>query len=487
MFNASCRETLTPMFNSLSGRLVILTTIFVMLAEVLIFVPSIARFREDYLMNRLERAQIASLALLADDMIDRELEAELLENAGVFNVVLRRDQVRQLMLASQLPQPISQTFDMREDGAAVLIRDALTRFVSPENEVIRVIGAPVRDAGLLIEITMETTPLRDAMIDYGIRILILSAVISIFTAFLLFIAMRALLLKPIKGVVGHMQNYAEAPEDARRIITPSASVTELREAEEALQKLETDLTQALRQKDRLAQLGSAVSKISHDLRNILTSAQLFTDRIEMSEDPTVKRMAPKLVSSITRAVHLCESTLAFGKAEEPSPTLTMLPLADLVEEVIDSERLAVGDADVSFACAVPFGMMVRADPEQLYRVLANLIRNARQALVSTGTAGEISVDAREDDEAWWVDVTDTGPGLPAKAQEHLFTPFQGGARKGGSGLGLAISAELIRGHGGTLELARTGQDGTCFTICLPKGDGTMTSNGKVAARSEVVV
>lgn len=474
------------MMNSLSGRLVVLTTIFVMLAEVLIFVPSIARFREDYLMNRLERAQIASLALLADDMIDRELEAELLENAGVFNVVLRRDQVRQLMLASELPHPISQTFDMRDNSAAILIRDALTRFIAPENEVIRVIGAPVRDAGLLIEITMETDPLRAAMLDYGIRILILSAVISIFTAFLLFLAMRALLLKPIKGVVGHMQNYAEAPEDGRRIITPTASVTELREAEEALQKLETDLTQALRQKDRLAQLGSAVSKISHDLRNILTSAQLFTDRIEMSEDPTVKRMAPKLVGSITRAVHLCESTLAFGKAEEPSPTLTKLPLSDLVEEVIDGERLAVGEADVSFSCAVPFGLMVRADPEQLYRVLANLIRNARQALIAGSTSGEISVDAREDDEAWWIDVADTGPGLPAKAQEHLFTPFQGGASKGGSGLGLAISAELVRGHGGTLELAETGPAGTRFTICLPKGDGTLTVRPNAMDQPELI-
>lgn len=475
------------MFNSLSGRLIVLTIIFVMIAEILIFVPSIARFREDYMMNRLERAQIASLALLADDMIDRELEAELLENAGVFNVVLRRDQVRQLMLASDLPQPISQTYDMRDNSAMVLIRDALTRFVSPENEVIRVIGAPVRDAGLLIEITMETAPLRMAMIDYGIRILILSAVISIVTASLLFVAMRALLLKPIKAVVGHMQNYAAAPEDARRIITPSASVTELREAEEALQTLETDLTQALRQKDRLAQLGSAVSKVSHDLRNILTTAQLFTDRIEMSEDPAVKRMAPKLVSSITRAVHLCESTLAFGKAEEPSPTLTVLPLADLVEEVIESERLAVGEAEVRFACAVPFAMTVRADPEQLYRVLANLLRNARQALITAGRPGEISVGGREDDTAWWIEVADTGPGLPPKAQEHLFTPFQGGARKGGTGLGLAISAELIRGHGGTLQLASTGPEGTRFLICLPKGDGTLTVSPSLTHQERTLV
>jgi signal transduction histidine kinase len=298
-------------------------------------------------------------------------------------------------------------------------------------------------------------------------------VISIITASLLFVAMRALLLKPIKRVVVDMQNYAAAPEDARRIIVPSATVTELREAEEALLTLETDLTQALRQKDRLAQLGSAVSKISHDLRNILTSAQLFTDRIEMSEDPTVKRMAPKLVGSITRAVHLCESTLAFGKAEEPSPTLTMLPLHNLVGDVIDSEVLAIGDYDLTVRSEVPLTLSVRADPEQLYRVIANLTRNARQAIVATGAPGEIVISARDDADTWWIDVADTGPGLPPKAQEFLFTPFQGGARKGGSGLGLAISEELIRGHGGRLELAYTGEAGTCFRIFLPKGDGTI--------------
>ena len=253
------------MLNTLSGRFLILTTVFVMLAEVLIFVPSIARFREDYLADRLERAQIASLALLADDMLETELEAELLENAGVFNVVLRRDEIRQLMLASPIPREITGTYDLRMAGAMTLIRDAVMRLARPENEIIRVIGAPVREAGLLIEVTMETAPLRTAMIDYGVRILILSAVISVFTAVLLFGAVRIVLVKPIKGVVGYMQRYAAAPEDGRGIIHPSSRVVELREAEEALMQLQTELTQALKQRERLAQLGGAVAKVSHDL------------------------------------------------------------------------------------------------------------------------------------------------------------------------------------------------------------------------------
>lgn len=457
------------MLNSLSGRFLILTTIFVMLAEVMIFVPSIARYREDFLLNRLERAQIASLALLADDMIDTELEEELLLNAGVFNVVLRRDELRQLVLSSPMPSEVTQTFDLREATALVLIRDAMARLINPETETIRVIGNPFRDGGLLIEITLDTTELRMAMIDYGLRILVLSAVISIVTAGLLFLAVRVLLVKPIKGVVGHMQSYAKAPEDARRIIQPSASVTELRDAEKALQSLQTQLTQALKQKERLAQLGGAVARVSHDLRNILTSAQLFTDRIEMSEDPAVKRMAPKLVNSITRAVSLCESTLAFGRAEEPSPVLTLFNLAALTNEVLEAERLAIGDADISLSEDIPAGLMIRGDPEQIYRALSNLIRNARQAIVATGQPGEISVAARAEDSDWVITVADTGPGLPPKAREHLFQPFQGGVRKGGSGLGLAIVAELVKGHGGTVRLKRSDARGTCFEIRLPMG------------------
>ncbi|BBU58777.1 MULTISPECIES: sensor histidine kinase [Mameliella] len=458
------------MVNSLSGRFLILTIIFVMVAEVLIFVPSVARFREDYLLARLERAQIASLALLADDMIEPELEKELLDNAGVFNVVLRRDEIRQLMLSSPIPGEVAQTFDLRDASAWVLMRDAILCLVDSEWTVIRVIGDPFRDGGELIEVTMDGGPLRTAMIDYGLRILLLSAAISIITAGLLFLAVRSLLVKPIKGVVGHIGAYAEAPEDARRIIKPSATVRELREAEESLQSLQTQLTQALRQKDRLAQLGGAVARVSHDLRNILTSAQLFTDRIEMSEDPAVKRMAPKLVNSITRAVSLCESTLAFGRAEEPAPVMTLFNLAELTNEVLEAERLAIGEADVSLSEDIPAGLMVRGDPEQIYRALSNMVRNARQAIVATSQPGEINIAARIEDADWVITVTDTGPGLPPKARDHLFQPFQGGVRKGGSGLGLAIVAELVRGHGGNLRLARSDETGTCFEIRLPMGD-----------------
>ncbi|MEM6727844.1 MAG: HAMP domain-containing sensor histidine kinase [Pseudomonadota bacterium] len=451
-----------------------------MLAEVFIFVPSIARFREDFLLQRIERAQIASLVLLAEDMITPNLEDELLENAGVYNVVLRRDESRQLVLSSPTIQPVHATYDLRDPTAWELIRDAFICLLDTEERVIRVIGNPTREAGLLIEITLGTQDLRSAMIDYGLRILALSAAISIFTAVLLFFAVQRLLVRPIKGVVEAMGRYSAAPEDARNIIRPGAGVTELRQAENALLSLQTDLTSSLKQKERLAQLGGAVAKVNHDLRNILTSAQLFTDRIETSEDPLVKRLAPKLVNSISRAVSLCEATLTFGKADEAPPRLARFALAPLIDDIAESERLAA-KGDVVLEAAVPAGLMLRADPEQLYRVIGNLVRNARQAIEAAHRPGTIRVAAEEDDEAWWIRIDDDGPGLPPKAQEKLFTPFQGGARKGGSGLGLAIAAELVRGHGGMLTLDHTGAEGTRFSICLPKAE--LALSGRPAAAS----
>ncbi|MGC8202185.1 sensor histidine kinase [Aliiroseovarius sp. PTFE2010] len=439
-----------------------------MLAEVLIFVPSVARFREDYLLSGLERAQIASLSVEAGDMLDETLERELLETAGVMNVVLQRDNARVLVLSTPITQSISDTYDLRNASPFTLIRDALKTLVTPDMQMIRVIGEPVREAGPLIEVVMEAKPLRDAIIDYGLRILALSLVISVFAAVLLFLAARRLIVRPINGVIGAMTSYAEAPEDARRIIVPSAKVTELRAAETALHDMQTQLSASLKQKERLAQLGSAVAKISHDLRNILTTAQLFADRMEMSKDPGVQRAAPKLVNSISRAVNLCETTLAFGKADEPPPSLSRLRLADLVEDVFEGERLAVGDYELSFVADVPAGLWIRADSEQLHRILSNLIRNAAQAIMNSGERGQITVSATEDDAAWIVSVHDTGPGLPDKARDHLFKAFQGGARKGGFGLGLAIAADLARGHGGKLDLAYTGADGTRFNLHLPK-------------------
>ena len=456
------------MFKTLSGRFLILTVLFVMLAEILIFVPSIARFRLDYLNARIERAQIASLALLADAELSPALEQELLANAQVYNVVLVRDAARQLVLSSPIPYPVEQSFDLRDPQPWQLVRDALIRLVDPADAVIRVIGLPSQQAGQLIEVTLDAAPLRDAMIDYGRRVFVLSLVISVITAALLFFAVRVLIVVPIKRVAKSMTDYSQAPQDIRRILTPDSKITEIQEAEQALHHLQAELSAALRHKERLAALGQAVAKISHDLRNILSSVQLLSDRMEESQDPMVQKIAPRLMRSVSRAVSLTENTLAFGRAGEPSPRLEWVDLSDIVTEVAALETLALNVSDgINITYHGP-NLTLRADPEQLHRILQNLVRNARQAMQAASCKGDIVIAATQTNATWTITVTDHGPGLSQKAHDKLFQAFAGGTRKDGTGLGLAIAAELVAGHGGTLDLRATGPDGSVFGFDLPK-------------------
>ena len=455
---------------SLSGRFLLLTIIFVMIAEIMIFVPSIARFRADYLSERLERAQIASLSVLAasGELVESDLEVELLSNAGVLSIALRRDAIRELVLSLPMPSMVEETFDLRDASAMELMRDAITTMFVQDDRVIRIIGEPVKGGGLMIEATLIEAPLKQAMLDYGRNIFMLSLLISVITAALLFLAVRRFIVRPISKVVSSMVLFQENPEDVRNIIVPEAGVVELHDAEIALRDMQSRISGSLKQKERLAQLGGAVAKVSHDLRNMLTTAQLFTDRIEMSNDPAVAKTAPKLVNSLNRAINLCEQTLTFGKAEEAAPSLTSFCLHDVVEEVIEAELLRERGGLSELVNDVPDDLELCADAEQMFRVVVNIVRNARQAIENSGQSGEVRVSASQTLNETRIELRDTGPGLPKKARDNLFRAFEGGTRRDGSGLGLSIAQELVRGHGGKLEMLETNERGTAFSITLPR-------------------
>lgn len=478
------------MFRTLSGRFLGLTIVFVLVAEVLFFVPAMARFRVDYLQGRLELGQVAATALLAPQQQEAspEFQEALFESAGVLNVVLRRDLVRELMVESPVPDTVDETFYLDTATQVDLMRDAMSVFFSDRDRIIRVVGGTTHGAGGEIEVTLHEWPLREAMVDYGARILWVSLLLSLSTGTLLFLAVQRLIVRPIGRVVSSMTAYRDDPEDASRIITPSSGARELVEAETALHDLEVRLTAALKQKERLAGLGAAVAKIGHDLRNMLTTAQLLADRIDASADPGVRRTAPKLVTSLARAISLCERTLAFGRAEELPPVPAVVSLAPLVAEVLENERLAApATGCVRFAAEVSDRMTVRADQDQLFRVLSNLVRNAAQAIEASGVAGSVTVRATEiageggasgeTARRSVIRVADTGPGLPQKARDNLFQPFRGGVRQGGSGLGLVIASEIIKGHGGTLALEETGSRGSVFRITLPAPTGDAKAAG----------
>jgi signal transduction histidine kinase len=259
------------------------------------------------------------------------------------------------------------------------------------------------------------------------------------------------------------------PENPASIIVPSARQDEIGMAERELAAMQRDLALMLQQKNRLAALGLAVSKINHDLRNLLTTAQLFSDRLSNLPDPRVQRFAPKLMRALERAIAFCESTLSYGRAQETPPDRRTIALEPLVEEV--RETLGFGaDAPIRWVAAVERGLMIDADPDQLFRILLNLARNAVQALESRGPGDpgrdQVRITGRRAGAVVVIEVSDTGPGISEKAREHMFEAFQGSTRTGGTGLGLAIAAELARAHGGDIRLVE-GTIGATFRVTIP--------------------
>jgi signal transduction histidine kinase len=259
--------------------------------------------------------------------------------------------------------------------------------------------------------------------------------------------------------------FSERPEDPSRVISPSNRRDEIGTAERELSAMQHELSETLSQKTRLAALGLAVSKISHDLRNMLSSAQLLSDRLSTVKDPTVERLVPKLLASLDRAIRLCARTLDFGQAQEMPPKRQRFTLAPLVSEVSDSLGLPRPNL-IDWKIEIDQELEVDADRDQLFRVLSNLCRNAVQALESGNSPGEIAVAARREGAVTIIDVTDTGPGVPEKARAHLFKAFQSVARKGGTGLGLAIAQELVHAHGGQIALVDN-EGGATFRVTIP--------------------
>lgn len=443
-----------------------------MIAEVLIFVPSVSNFRQNWLMERVLAAQIASLAAEAapGNKIPKELNEELLKSAGVLAVALRRADKHVLVLSEDMPHNIEAHYDLRNASSLELIRDAIHVLFSTSDRLIRVVAKPKFAAGEFIEVIIHQRPLHDAMLQFGFNILLLSIVISVFTAALVYFALNSLLVRPIMRITRHMTRFSQDPENPANIISVSNRTDEIGVAERELSSMQRQLLTALQQKNRLAVLGLAVSKIAHDLRNMLASAQLISDRFETIDNPTVQRVAPKLVSSLDRAISLCTETLKYGSVQETPPARTVFPLEPLLREVGEALGLPKSGRIV-WRIEMDTALKADADRTQLFRILSNLCRNALQVLQTIeskedGEVEEISVHAFREKNRLIITVSDSGPGLSKKARENLFEPFSGSDRKGGTGLGLVISTELIRAHGGEIKHVET-ESGATFRIAIP--------------------
>ena len=462
--NAPSLRHLPSGLYGLSARLLGLTMAFVMLAELLIYSPSIARFRLDWLQSRIAAAHLAALSLEAtpSHMVSDELKQQLLSHAGARAIIIAKPGDVRRVLAEDMPPWSNEMFDLRDTSFMGLIADAYATLFHRGDPIMRVIGPSPYEPGDVVEVLVDERPLRQGMIAFSWRILGLSIVISLITAALVYLSLQWLIVRPLRRLTSNMVAFRNAPDDPRNVIEVISRGDEIGLAQRGLAEMEQALRTSLRQQNRLAKLGIAVAKISHDLRGVLSTAQLLSDRLADSSDPKVRQLAPTLIGSVDRAVALCGQTLDYARDDLPPPQLSRFVLAGLAVEVGGVVGLLTGNK-TRWETKVAGEIELVADRDQLFRVLVNLGRNAAEAGAHTvRVTATHAADGR-----LYIDIADDGPGLPPRARDKLFTPFTGSARAGGTGLGLAIARDLVRGHGGDITLAATSGSGTTFRIELP--------------------
>ncbi len=461
-----------PRTIGLSGRLILLTILFMIVAEILIFIPSLARFRLDWISDRVMGAQMIALALSSVPPNERagQLETRLLAAAKGAQAIGIRGQGTQWLVTTGATEPPAsdRNIDLRSPPWYGWIRGALRTMLIPIPPTTRIVapGPPGTPGMEWVEIVLDERPLRDAMLAFTRTFLLVSLLVAGVTAALLYLSLHVLVVRPVRRLATNVAEFARDPENASRIITTSGRTDEIGAAERALAHMESALASELRQKRRLADLGLAVSKINHELRNLLTTAQLLGDRLGDVDDPAVKKIAPRLVGTLARAVEYCGATLAYGRASEPPPQRRLVDVKAIVADQLDLAKLGDGHP-IAILDETPPGLMVDADPEQLGRVFLNLIRNAVEALARAKTPDAcVRLSGERSGSTVRLRVTDNGPGVPERLRDRLFSAFQASERSGGTGLGLPVADEIVRLHGGTIVLETT-PAGARFCITIP--------------------
>ncbi len=469
-----------PRGQSLSTKLLFCTVFFVLVAEVVVLIPSIAQYRTDWFAERIEGAYLVGLALdgSQQEMIDEDVAMKLFDTAGILGVTVEKEGVKVLILAPDINPhgpSILHRVDMENESFAERYINPWGALFSTGDSFIRVIGMPRHMPLGKADIIVSQRDLRTDLRIYARNIALLSLVISTLTAALVYWALNRIIVKPVQSLTANITVFEHDPERVEHILTPSGRLDEIGIAETSLADMEKRIHALLGERRRLAALGAGISKISHDLRNILASAQLMSDRLARSDDPQVKKLSPRLISALDRAITLSRDTLLYGKMEPAALRKGKFQLRTLIEEVKDATA-AMG---VTFEIDCPDDLSIVADRTQLYRSLFNLAANAVDAMQSAAgedantngiehDIGEITVTAHLNGRELTIDVADNGTGLSEHALAVLFEPFKGSQKAGGSGLGLAIASEIVNAHGGDLSLLKSDAQGATFRITLPQ-------------------
>ena len=457
----------------LSSRLFLLTIVFILIAEAMIFIPSAANFRTGYLNSRVEMAQTAVLALEAAPQrrVSDTLSTQLLLNARIVAVAAGSERGREIILSPSMEiSGEMRLVDLREETWLDQLFGGVGVLLDQKTNFLRIVQSP-RFEGEFIEVVIDINAFRESLWAYSFRLLYLSLFVSTFVGILVYIVLVLTVVRPIRRITKSIEGFRDDPRDTQTRIHPTTRSDEIGRAQNTLSDMEATVKASFRERERMAQLGEAMAKINHDLRNSLSSAQIVSDGLSMSEDPRVQRAVPRLERALERAIKLAEDTLQFGRSEPPKPNISSIRLRECVDEAI-SEGLILNTSDVNCINEIPVDLKAKCDADQLHRILVNLIRNAVQAIDGEDDrkeAGRIFISAEQSGDKIHVMIADNGPGIPPRVIETLFKPFSPSRKNGGSGLGLAIARELAQGMNSSLDFVTTGPEGTRFELILPAG------------------
>jgi signal transduction histidine kinase len=453
----------------LSGKLLLLTILFVMVAEILIFIPSAALFRQTWLTERAESAGLLTLAIEGVPNYEggAMLSSRFMLDTDVTMVAQKRDGMSQLVLGMPPPRGKIILVDLRNERRLPLFRDSFRDFFGNGQGYIRILSEPTVVGVDALEVLVPQRALKDAMWDYCQRVLLWSLAISLLTGLMIYAALSRIIVRPIRKLARGLARFRKDPRKRTGTKTSVIRRDEIGQLEREFLDMKSGVRTALKQQEHLATLGMAMAKINHDLRNVLTATGLISDRLASDPDARIKAMGERLIRSVDRGVKLCEATLAFSQSAEEKPEPRPIAIAKLIDEVAAD---SMGKIDkVKFNNTAPNDLMVMADPDHTYRIFHNLFRNTVQALQNSPEK-VLKIDVQLDNGKAVFLISDTGPGIPSNVRKNLFKAFTSGINKGGTGLGLTISRELARAQGGNLSLRSTGADGTVFMLNLPLAD-----------------
>lgn len=471
---ADWRERLTPHApDGLSSRLLLLTVLFTLAVQALILGPNAASFHERWLQDRLQAAELASVGVeaLPYSAVDDQTAEQLLRIGGVSAVAISDQGVmRQLLQAPNLTRA-PDFIDLRRRSLAARLWDPVRTLFGPPDRSIRARAAPRYRSGDFIDVVAPAEPLKIELRAFLLNSLLVSILISVVAGGLLYTGLSFLVLQPLRRVTRSIEGFAADPQTVAP--TPSDRHDEIGRVERELASMQEEVRQALRSRSRLVALGEAVAKINHDLRNMLTSAQIASERLADSADPQVAKALPRLERALGRAAALTRNVLDYGKSEEPEPVLDRIVLAAAASSA--AEDAGLDGQGVRLVKSIPPRFAFQADADQLHRILVNLMRNARQAIEGDATRttrgkgplGSVRIEGSSEPGWCVIRIIDDGPGIPPRLSERLFEPFVSGGSADRTGLGLTISRELAANHGGELRLVQTGPTGTTFEVRLP--------------------